>query len=298
MKHLTTFEKMFEELLPEMMSSQDGTMKKISKQQALDRKMFGPVYHGSDPQTQEKISKNGFRIFIGNYGSENIRNGYANYARYGPANEIPPVHHLGFGVYFTQSKESAKRYNNNSTKGLREYYLDVPRLLTINYGSENTMMKWWKSMGYDTELAKKDRVGATKLLTDRLSDEYDAVLYLGKSLRTMLDGNQIVVFDVNRIYEIDNSLAGEMEMGSKVVFVEDVMAHGWSVSGEYTPYVEVPAGSKGTITNKISAEDYNTVRFPWMGDSKFIYEVKLTTGRTCRRVLDNHIAPLPKKRGA
>ena len=293
MKHIKTFDQLFEELRPDMMATADGTMKRISKQTAIDKKMFGPVYHGSDQDTHKLVGKEGFKIFIGNTGSPNVKNGYYGGANYGNLREIPPIHHLGFGVYFTQSKTSAKKYNQGTSKGLKEYYLDVPRLLTINWGSENTMMKWWKSMGYDTDLARTDRVKATKQLTDRLAQDYDAVLYQGKSMMSLLDGNQIVVFDTNRIYEIDNSLSGDLEVGSKVVFVENVMQHAYSVSGEYQPYVTIAKGQTGIITNRIPTSEYPP-HAEWTKGSKYVYWVKLTNKGTHHNILDRHIAPYKK----
>jgi len=85
------------------------------------------------------------------------------------------------------------------------------------------MMKWWISQGYDPELAKKDRVAATRKLTESLKSKYDAVWFRGKGIRRLLDGDQIVVFDPNRVYQIDPKLSKPGDIGSKVVRKSDGM---------------------------------------------------------------------------
>jgi hypothetical protein len=213
---------------------------KISLAEAQNKGYFGPVYHGTSAESREQIEKEGFKVFIGHERSGDISHGYqaSAYSNGKPA----PIHHLGFGIYFTTSKSIAKQYNSNSLKGLKTYYLDVPRKETINFGSPNTMMKWWVANGYDiatvypesfrggdggesyssSEIAKR-RLDATKHLTDSLKEKYDAVWFKGKGLNKLLDGDQICVFDPARIHEIDLSLAKGWEAGSKVKRKSDGM---------------------------------------------------------------------------
>jgi hypothetical protein len=211
---------------------------KISLAEAQNKGYFGPVYHGTSAESREQIEKEGFKVFIGHERSGDISHGYqaSAYSNGKPA----PIHHLGFGIYFTTSKSIAKQYNNNSLKGLKTYYLDVPRKETINFGSPNTMMKWWVANGYDiptvyfegknppsnegiTQHIAKMRLDATNHLTDFLKEKYDAVWFKGKGLHKLLDGDQICVFDPARIHEIDLSLAKGWEAGSKVKRKSDGM---------------------------------------------------------------------------
>lgn len=194
---------------------------KISLQESIDRKMFGPVYHGTSESNRENINEQGFQIFEGTERSGNISHGYETSNYY---NNIPaPIHHLGFGIYFTTIKNIAKQFNNNSAKGLIQYYLDVPNLLTINWGSPSTMMKWWIEQGYDPKIAKLDRMLATKMMTANLSSNYDAVFYKGKGIRKLLDGDQICVYDTSKIYQIDKKLIQPGDIGSKVKRLSDGM---------------------------------------------------------------------------
>ena len=208
-------------------------VKKISLAEAKKRGFFGPVYHGTSEEGRDKIGKEGFKVFVGTERSGEISHGYqaASYSDGKPA----PIHHLGFGIYFTTSKTIGKEFNNNSLKGLKSYYLDIPRLETINFGASNTMMKWWVKNGYDipviyggeksysTSEIAKERLEATKHLTDSLKAKYDAVWFKGKGLRKLLDGDQICVFDPSRIYEIDLSLSKGWEPGAKVKRKSDGM---------------------------------------------------------------------------
>jgi len=206
--------------------------KKISKAEAIKRKMFGPVYHGTHEAARDAISREGFKVHIGSERSGDISHGYqaSSYAEGKPA----PTHHLGFGVYFTTMKSVAKSFNQGSLRGIKEYYLEVPRLETINFGAPGTMMKWWVSNGYDipviypnTDRSNAEisqmRVEATVHLTDKLKAKWDAIWFKGKSIRKLLDGDQICVFDPTRIYEIDTALAGDFEIGSKVKRKSDGM---------------------------------------------------------------------------
>jgi hypothetical protein len=192
----------------------------IAKGEAIDRQFFGPVYHGS-VAGRDVIDREGFKVAIDAY---DRANGYpmSDYASGLP----PPIHHLGFGVYFTTALAIAKRFNGNTTKGLHEYYLNVPRVETINFGATNTMMRWWIANGYDfawpgrrdysDPAAAQERMRATHHLTERLQAKYDAVWYKGKGLHRLLDGDQICVFDPTCIYRIDPKLAIGLQVGAKV----------------------------------------------------------------------------------
>lgn len=182
-----------------------------SPQDAIDNEFFHPVWHGTTQEARELIKETGFKIHYGESG----RNGYMNQEYYD--NTPAPVHHLGYGVYFTTVLSIAKKFNNNSTRGLIPYALDISRLETINFGSEKNMMKWWMKNGYDPELARQDRVEATKILTANLMHNFDAVWFKGKGLRTLLDGDQVCVYDPDRIYLMDSSLSGGLDVGAKVV---------------------------------------------------------------------------------
>lgn len=187
---------------------------KVSPQEATDRKLFGPVWHGTSEGRRRKIEEEGFKVFVGGPMQGDIAHGYETSDYHGgvPA----PVHHLGYGVYFTTSQAVAKQFAYGTMKGMRTYFLDVPRLETINFGANRTMMKWWVDNGYDPELAKKDRVAATMKMTDQLKSKWDAVWFKGKGLHRLLDGDQVCVYDPSRIYEVDPKLAKSGEIGSKV----------------------------------------------------------------------------------
>jgi hypothetical protein len=191
---------------------------RISLQEAKDRKLFGPVYHGTTEERRNVIDTEGFKIFEGEEGSGDIRNGYRGNEAYSTQHSgVPaPVHHLGYGVYFTTSKNNAKMFNENSVKGMKTYYLDIPDYETINFAAPHTMMNWWIKNGYDPQLAKKDRVAATKGLTESLKSKWDAVWFKGQGLRKLLDGDQICVYDPSRVYEIDPTLSKPGDIGSKV----------------------------------------------------------------------------------
>jgi len=187
---------------------------KVSLQEAQDRKLFGPVWHGAPQDRLEKIKTEGFKVFDVGTKEEGKSHGYPE----GPYHDgIPaPVDHLGYGVYFTTSQAIAKHFAGGTGRGLKTYYLDVPRLETINFGAPRTMMKWWVDNGYDPELAKTDRVGATKKLTQQLKSQWDAVWFKGKGLRRLLDGDQVCVYDTSRIYELDPKASKTGEAGAKV----------------------------------------------------------------------------------
>jgi uncharacterized protein YebE (UPF0316 family) len=189
-------------------------LKKISPFVAQEKGYFGPVYHGTTQSNLDQIMKDGFKVFVGGDREGNIRHGYptANYH-----NNIPaPIHHLGYGIYFTTVKAIGKKYNENSTKGLYEYYIKAnkDRIATINFGSAANMMKWWIDNGYDAELAKTGdagRVKATIKLTNELKKKYDIVWFKGKGIHKLLDGDQIVVFNPKLIYMGDSSLIKNKE---------------------------------------------------------------------------------------
>lgn len=190
----------------------------ITLQQAKDKDLFGPVYHGTDESGRDNIAKHGFKVIMNR---EDARHGYPDQAYYGGL--PPPIHHLGYGVYFTTVKSIGKKFNQDSVKGLEQYYLDVPRLEVINFAAPRTMMKWWQENGYDFDPSVKDRtaerIRATKNMTDQLSSKYDAILFKGKTIHKVLDGNQICVFNPSgKVFRVDNSNVQDVEMGAKVKF--------------------------------------------------------------------------------
>jgi len=194
---------------------------RISLQEATDLGLFGPVYHGTSETSRAAISEEGFQIFEGEERSGGISHGYEKSDYHGG---IPaPIHHLGYGVYFTTVKNIAKQFNNDSLRGLMEYYLNIPNTLTINWGAPSTMMKWWIEQGYDPNIAKQDRVIATKMMTSNLASQYDAVWYKGKGIRKLLDGDQICVYDTSKIYQIDRTLTQTGDVGSRVKRLSDGM---------------------------------------------------------------------------
>lgn len=277
-------------------------VQKISPQQAADGGMFGPVYHGTTAHNWEKIEREGFKIFIGHERSGDISHGYemSDYSGGIPA----PIHHLGFGIYFTTVKNIAKRFNGGTVKGLKTYYLDVPRIEEINWGSPNTMMKWWLKSGYDyrktpetsfgnprtnLKLIQQERLRATNSLTDELKSKYDAVWYKGKSIRQLLDGDQICVFDPSNIYEVDKKLAKAFEVGSIVV------SKGYELKNIHGDvYRSRPAGLKGLILKRTPIEDFLT-KYPgaqWVNDAnKYFFVIKWEKGGTEHQVLDTWVEP-------
>lgn len=258
------------------------SLNKISLQKAKDNNFFGPVYHATTEEKLSKINDEGFKVFIGSERSGDVTNGYFNINYYDGT--PPPVHHLGYGIYFTTVKAIYKDYNRGSTKNITEYYLDVPNMESIGFGSPKTMMKWWVSNGYDPILAKKDRVAATINLTENLKSKYDAVHFRGKGMGgRLLDGDQIVVFDPDRIYKIDNSLSGDMEIGSTVITIEDKL--------NYNGDIVIPKGRKGVIVSR----QLVVPKMTWAGDSKYAYDVRFKPGGLVNGLLDKHLAPYKKK---
>jgi hypothetical protein len=227
----------------------EATAPKISLQQALDKGMFGPVYHGTDQENRSKIDQEGFKIIVGLHGTSGMSHGYENQP-YGFAGAPPPIHHLGFGVYFTTVKSIAKSFSGGTLRGMKVYYLDAPRMETINWGSPRTMMKWWVENGYDTELSQRGEGGrymATVKMTEKLKSQWDAIWYKGKGVRRLLDGDQVVAFDLSIIYEIDLSLAKGIEVGAKVVAKNEIVR----LNYEGKPYGNaIPAGTRGIVVKR------------------------------------------------
>lgn len=245
----------------DVLLEQRGGLKFISKQQAVNRQLFGPVYHGTSQENWELIKQEGFKTIVGLASSGEVRNGYdlRNTPTSGYAFGLPPpVHHLGYGIYFTTSKLIAKTFNEGSLRGLIEFYLNVPRLGTINFGAPNTMMKWWMSYGYDMpkdwvrmrrQTVEELRVKATMTMTKQIRKEYDAVWYKGRGVHRLLDGDQICVYDPRRIYAIDPKLAKSLEVGSRVTHNQRILPTHYNIRGEVHTYIP-PPNIRGTILDK------------------------------------------------
>jgi hypothetical protein len=196
-------------------------IKKCSLQYANDYGFWGPAYHGTVAENRTKIEKEGFKIIHGSERSGEVRNGYINQPYH---DDIPaPVHHLGYGVYFTTNLTIAKQYSGGTLRNMPTYYINSKRIGEINFGATGTMMKWWIKNGYDPKLAKVDRVAATQLLTNNLKKHVDAIWYKGKGLKRLLDGDQVCVYYPDLIYQIDKSLTTSGEIGSKVIRKSDGM---------------------------------------------------------------------------
>jgi len=270
-------------------------MKRISWQQAQDNKFFGPVYHGTSQENREKIDREGFKVFVGHERSGEISHGYEadDYSGGIPA----PIHHLGYGIYFTTSYKNAKQFNFGSGGGLKTYYLDIPNMETINFGSPNTMMKWWLAKGYDYNKnliifdksdtvygenkhlkIQQERIRATIAMTKYLKWHYDGVWFKGKGIHRLLDGDQVVVFDADNIYQIDKLLIKKGEVGSKVVAKVGIDPYN---RGEIT----IPMGTKGTIVKKEKPNELQK----WAEGSNFIYVIHFQKGGTLYNVLDKWI---------
>lgn len=257
-------------------------LNKISPQNAIDKKLFGPVYHGTTPEKYKNIEKDGFKTFYGDARIGDTSHGYVEYDYY---SGIPaPVHHLGYGVYFTKTKAIAIQFNLGSSKNLKEYYLDIQKVETINFGSPKNMMNWWISNGYDPELAKKNRVEATKRLTDTLKSKYDAVWFKGKGgLRSLLDGDQIVVFNPENIYQVDYSLSKGFEIGSKVKrksdrynIIKTYNVQTDQIKVSYGDKAATPAGTTGIIVGK--RKKRINLNNSWEDSEDFIFDVKWRIG--------------------
>lgn len=203
---------------PQMNSS----VPEISLQDAHDtcNMLIGPLYHGTTEESAKSILETGFR-WDDETDIRHRRNGYLD-SEYIGTGCIPPIHHLGFGIYLTQVKNIGKQFS--SGKLLENFYvLKEAKIEVINFGSNNTMMKWWKSQGYNCELAKTNRVKATQLLTDNLKSKFDAVLFKGQGIRRLLDGNQICIYNPAILRQVNKKLAKPGEIGSKVQRKSDGM---------------------------------------------------------------------------
>ena len=250
----------------------------ITEHQARQHGMFGPVYHGTYSDMSQ-LRADGFKVFIGPAQTGDIRHGYDT-NNYGGTGIPAPIHHLGFGVYFTTVKTIAQQFaGGRGGQRLGPYYLDVPRLATINFGSPSNMMKWWIGSGFSPSLAKVDRVTATVHLTQQLASRYDAVWYKGKGLRKLLDGDQICVYDPARIYLLDNAAAGDWEIGSTVIRKAD--------------------GMRGTIR---SIRDVTGIlaQYPfahtWLRpETRFTLTVTWRRGGTQMQVQDPDVTPAPPR---
>jgi len=211
-------------------------------QKASDSGLFGPVYHGSSSENLARIRKDGFKIIKT---GEDKSHGYPD-QEYGHTGHPPPVDHLGFGVYFTTIKSIGKKFNNNSVRGLVKFYLDVPRLETINFGAPNTMMKWWIANGYNIN-EDVGQMKATENLTAQLSSQYDAVWFKGKGLRTLLDGDQVCVYDPSNIHMADDKDVGGLDLGATVVHNGKVPRR---FEGREESYFIPVEGMRGKIVSK------------------------------------------------
>jgi len=202
----------------------------ISPQAAHDRGLFGPVYHGTTSDNLAEIVRDGFKIFEGERGMTQISNGYPN-EPYGLTGIPAPVHHLGYGIYFTTVRAIAQRFAHGSSK-LIQFFLDVPRVEQINFASPRRMMEWWITHGYAPILAKVDRISATKVLTRTLAAKFDAVWFLGKGLHQLLDGDQICVYNpVGRVFAVDPRQAKGLEIGARVRRVAIAERHYFAPDG-------------------------------------------------------------------
>ena len=182
--------------------------KYVSPEDAEKLQFFGPVYHGTTDEKRKLIQHQGFQFFKSPPRSGDVRHGF-NPGDFGNRDTLPPIHFLGWGTYFTKSVGIAKNFNVGTGKGLKAYYIGgadytLPRIEEINFGSNNTMMKWWKQYGYDMppkgdfknqEELEKRWMQETEDLTNALKSQFDAVHFKGKSMRgSLLDGNQICVY--------------------------------------------------------------------------------------------------------
>lgn len=285
----------------------------LSPQEVKDRGLWGPVWHGTSQENWELIDKEGFKVFIGNEIDGNVSHGYevSDYSNGIPA----PIHHLGFGIYFTTKLSIAKKYNHGTSKGLKQYYLDVPKLEVINFAAPNTMMKWWIKNGYDFKKTpettfggirndwggtvntlpniRNERLRATNNLTDELKSKYDAVWFKGKTLYSVLDGDQVCVYDPKNIYQVDYRLAKPFEIGSFVIAKDDIKRVNYN--GEI--YKQIEKGTKGLVIKKTLAKDvidkYPTAN-TWVKNANWIFEVSWVKGGSWHDVLDFEIDPYKK----
>ena len=293
--------------LPSLLT--EAKVPKISLQQAKDMGMFGPVYHGTSAENRNKIAMDGFIIPIGNERSGDVSHGYetSDYSGGIPA----PIHHMGFGVYFTTVLSIAKKYSGGTLRGMPIYFLNAPRMETINFGSKGNMMKWWIKNGYDYKITpdttfsgyrtewggtkntlpsiQEERLRATIHMTDELKLKYDVVWYKGKGMFRLLDGDQVVAFDPSIIYQVDPKLAKGLEIGAKVCSkrrIEHLL-----YAGEV--YRKVEAGDKGIIIGKqdIVGQREQYPSFWAKRANKYVLDIKFrNAGR--QQVEDVDVEPL------
>jgi len=276
----------------------EAIVSKISLQQAIDEKLFGPVYHGTNEERRSKIDREGFKVFVGMYGDPNIAQGYTPGDSYGNTGVPAPIHHLGFGTYFTMIMAIARRFAGGTVRGMKIYYLKIPNHEEINWGSAGNMMKWWIKNGYDPELAKRGEAGrymSTVNMTEQLKSKWDAVHYKGQGIRKLLDGNQICVYEPEgKIFEIDLSLSKGFDVGA---VVRSKIGIQWTDS-KGDPYgSQVPMGTKGIIKRKtaINQDDKNRWKeFPnyWAAKAdKYLLTIKWKKGGE-KQVADTDVEPL------
>ncbi|RTK95535.1 MAG: hypothetical protein EKK64_06850 [Neisseriaceae bacterium] len=260
----------------------------VGYQEVQNKKLFGPVYHGTTEESMSNIMTGGFKVFSGQARTGDVRHGYIlqEYADGKPA----PVHHLGYGIYFTQSKSIFKQYQG-SGKGMKEFYLDVPRIETINFASPNTMMKWWVKNGYDMPKLKElsnyapsqveeIRIKATQNMTNKIKQNYDAILFKGKGLYSLLDGNQICVYDPSRIYLLNQELNDENEIfpGDKVKLK--------NIKGAVIVQDKRPKKYRFDIMDKILNQNSNYI-YTVKIDSKTLQLLKDTYQEQARSIIEN-----------
>jgi hypothetical protein len=199
---------------------------------------------------------------------------------------------LGFGVYFTTVKSIGKRFGYGSAGPA--YFLDVPRLETINFGAPNTMMKWWIANGYSPEIAKLDRVAATQRLTNHLKAQWDAVWYKGKGLHRLLDGDQICIFEpAGRVYQLNSKLALPGQIGSRVRRIghyhEGVMRPGDGMIGIIMKVDE----DRMEFIRDLRQKDPELARRVYHPNATKFYWVKWRRGGTDCNVQDVEVELLP-----
>jgi len=203
--------------------------KKVSRAEA--RNMFGPVFHGTTEMNRQLIKNQGFQFFKTPPRQGNVSHGFKLQAWQEGA--PPPIHFLGYGVYFSVSKTQASLYNRRkdgragSTVGLTPYYINAPRLKEMNLASPRKMMDWWRENGYDMPSLESLHnlqpseinqmwIEATDSMTKVLRSQWDAVHFVGKGFGTLLDGNQICVYNPENICVIDETSEPELDAGNGV----------------------------------------------------------------------------------
>ena len=201
-----------------------SALQRVSPAQIQQMKLIGPFYHGTTETNFSSIMDEGFTFAEEEAHTGTTRHGFPN-VNFGYTDCPVPVHFLGYGTYFTSVKSLARDYDARRSKSevfKYQFYINAPRLLKINFAASNSMVKWWIKHGYNPEIAKIDRVGATQDLTRNLKKDYDAVFFTSAGIHgaRMLDGNQICVYDPVNIFLLDQDLALPFEEGSHVVSKE------------------------------------------------------------------------------